>query len=125
METLVSVNCAEQAACSSPAPHASIWQDILAQAVTGELMAALNYTALSTICDEAEEVAEAMEHAEGEQGHAAAFAAEGRKLTREELSEQLAGVICRCTGYRNVITAVQRYIEESQPVGGGLEHVDG
>jgi aerobic-type carbon monoxide dehydrogenase small subunit (CoxS/CutS family) len=56
---------------------------------------------------------------------ATALAAEGRKLTREELSEQLAGVICRCTGYRNVITAVQRYIEESQPVGGGLEHVDG
>src|SRR5262249_14884781 len=72
--------CTEPAACSSSAPDASIWQDILAQAVTGELMAAMNYTALSTICDEPDEVAEALEHAQGEQGHAAAFAAEGRKL---------------------------------------------
>ena len=80
METLVSVSCSEQAVCSSLSPHASIWQDILAQAVTGELMAAMNYTALSTICDEPEEVSEALEHAQGEQGHAAAFAAEGRKL---------------------------------------------
>lgn len=80
MESLVSLNCPEQAVCSSPSPNASIWQDILAQAVTGEVMAAMNYTALSTICDEPEEVAEALEHAQGEQGHAAAFAAEGRKL---------------------------------------------
>jgi fatty aldehyde decarbonylase len=43
-------------------------------------MAAANYTALSTICDDPDEVAEALEHAQGEQGHAAAFAAEGRKI---------------------------------------------
>ena len=80
METLVSLSCSEAAVCTSPPTTASIWQDILAQALTGELMAAMNYTALSTICDEPEEVAEALEHAEGEQGHAAAFAAEGRKI---------------------------------------------
>jgi rubrerythrin len=80
MESLVSLNCPETALCPSPSPNASIWQDILAQAVTGELMAAMNYTALSTICDEPEEVAEALEHALGEQGHAAAFASEGRKI---------------------------------------------
>ena len=78
MESLVSLNCPDQAIC--PSPNASIWQDILAQAVTGELMAAANYTALSTICDDPEEIAEALEHAQGEQGHAAAFAAEGRKI---------------------------------------------
>jgi len=78
MESLVALNSSEHATCASP--HASIWQDILAQAVTGELMAAMNYTTLSTICDDPEEVAEALEHAHGEQGHAAAFAAEGRKL---------------------------------------------
>lgn len=78
MESLVTLNCGEQAVC--PSANASIWQDILAQAVTGELMAAMNYTALSTICDDPEEIAEALEHAQGEQGHAAAFAAEGRKL---------------------------------------------
>jgi fatty aldehyde decarbonylase len=80
MESLVSVNCSEQAVCNSPLPTASIWQDILAQAVTGELMAAMNYSALSIICDTPEEVDDALEHAQGEQGHAAAFAAEGRKI---------------------------------------------
>lgn len=78
MESLVALNGSEHVVC--PSPNASIWQDILAQAVTGELMAAMNYTALSTISDHPEEVAEALEHAEGEQGHASAFAAEGRKL---------------------------------------------
>jgi fatty aldehyde decarbonylase len=80
MESLVSLSCAEPAICAFPSPNASIWQDILAQAVTGELMAAMNYTSLSTICDDSEEVAEALEHAAGEHGHAAAFAAEGRKI---------------------------------------------
>lgn len=80
MESLVSLNCPEPAVCNSTLSTASIWQDVLAQAVTGELMAAINYRSLSTICDDPEEVAEALEHAEGEQGHAAAFAAEGRKI---------------------------------------------
>lgn len=80
MESLVSLNCSEPALCPSPSPNAAIWQDILAQAVTGELMAAMNYTALSTICDDPQEVAEALEHAAGEQGHAAAFSAEGDKI---------------------------------------------
>jgi len=48
--------------------------------MTGEMVAAMNYTALSEICDDPEEVADALEHAEGERGHAAAFAAEGRKI---------------------------------------------
>src|ERR1700691_5434128 len=80
MESLVSLNCPEQVVCNSPSPTASIWQDILAQAVTGELMAAMNYRALSTICDDPEEIADALEHAQGEDGHAAAFSAEGRKI---------------------------------------------
>jgi fatty aldehyde decarbonylase len=80
MESLVSMNCPAPVVCNSPLSNASIWQDILAQAVTGELMAAMNYRALSTICDDPEEVADALEHAQGEQGHAAAFAAEGRKI---------------------------------------------
>jgi fatty aldehyde decarbonylase len=80
MESLVSLSCPEAVECPSHSSTASIWQDILAQAVTGELMAAMNYTALSTICDAPKEVAEALEHAQGEQGHAAAFATEGRKI---------------------------------------------
>lgn len=69
--------------CDAPALTASltsIWQDILAQAVTGELMAAHNYAALAGICDDPAEREEAHEHAAGEEGHAAAFRAEGRKL---------------------------------------------
>jgi rubrerythrin len=66
--------------CTSLSTTAPIWQDILAQAMTGELLAAMNYTSLSEICDDPAEVADALEHAQGERGHAAAFAAEGRKI---------------------------------------------
>jgi len=60
--------------------NAPLWQDVLAQAVTGETIAVLNYSSLAEICIDPEEVADALEHAEGERGHAAAFAAEGAKL---------------------------------------------
>ena len=76
-----SVSCVDRqtsdCALSATAP---IWQDVLAQAVTGELVAAMNYTALSEICDHPEERAEALDHAEIERGHAAAFAAAGRRI---------------------------------------------
>jgi len=65
---------------ASLGPSALIWQDVLAQAMTGELIAAMNYSSLAEICNDPEEVAEALEHAEGERGHAAAFAAEGRRI---------------------------------------------
>jgi fatty aldehyde decarbonylase len=67
-------------ACTSLSPSAAIWQDVLAQAMTGELIAAMNYASLAEICDEPEEVADALEHADGERWHAAAFATEGRKM---------------------------------------------
>jgi rubrerythrin len=78
METPLGPGCSttERRSLSS----APIWQDVLAQAVTGELLAAMNYTSLSEICDDPAEVADALEHAQGERGHAAAFAAEGRKI---------------------------------------------
>jgi len=53
---------------------------VLATGDDGELVAAMNYTSLSEICDDPEQVAMHWEHAEGERGHAAAFAAEGRKI---------------------------------------------
>src|SRR5437016_13850098 len=82
MEPVIDLNCST-IECTSLSPNALIWQDILAQAMTGELVAAMNYTALSEICDDPEEVADALEHAAGERGHAAAFAAEGRKIGLE------------------------------------------
>src|SRR6202158_2498545 len=79
MEPLIDVNCSPME-CTSLSTSAPIWQDILAQAMTGELLAAMNYASLSEICHDPEEVADALEHAKGERGHAAAFAAEGRKI---------------------------------------------
>src|SRR5215469_442297 len=61
-------------------PTALVWQDILAQAVTGELIAAINYSSLAEICTDPEEVADALEHAENERGHADAFLREGKKI---------------------------------------------
>src|SRR5881392_1335116 len=77
MEHLIGVNCSAIESTSSGAP---IWRDILAHAMTGELLAAMNYTSLSEMCEDPTEIADALEHAQGEQGHAAAFAAEGRKI---------------------------------------------
>src|SRR5205085_8645872 len=79
MATVVSLNCSTSE-CTSILPNAPIWQDILAQAITGELLAALNYTSLAEICSDPAEIADALEHAANERGHAARFAAEGRKL---------------------------------------------
>jgi hypothetical protein len=80
METVIGPGCASARECTAPLPTAPIWQDVLAQAVTGELVAAMNYSALAEVCEDPEEVSEALEHAEIERGHAAAFAAEGRAI---------------------------------------------
>jgi rubrerythrin len=78
MQAVIALNSAME---STPlSPSAAIWQDVLSQAMTGELVAAMNYSALSGICDDPEEIADALEHAEGERGHAAAFALEGRRI---------------------------------------------
>jgi aerobic-type carbon monoxide dehydrogenase small subunit (CoxS/CutS family) len=34
----------------------------------------------------------------------------GTRLSRKELRNELAGVLCRCTGYQNIITAVEQYL---------------
>jgi fatty aldehyde decarbonylase len=80
MEPVLDFNASLAIECTPLSATAAIWQDVLAQAMTGELIAAMNYTSLSQICDDPEEVADALEHAQGERGHAAAFAAEGRKI---------------------------------------------
>jgi fatty aldehyde decarbonylase len=79
MEPVITLNCST-VKCVSLSTTSAVWQDVLAQAMTGELIAAMTYTSLSEICDDPEEVADALEHAAGEQAHAARFAAEGRKL---------------------------------------------
>jgi len=86
MEYATSLNRVGSPAVEDPSVAASVWQDVLAQAVTGELIAVLNYTSLSEICDDPAEAAEAIEHADGERGHAVAFTAEGKKLGLEVAS---------------------------------------
>jgi hypothetical protein len=80
MESVTAIQSASTMVCSLPLSTASIWEDVLAQAMTGELIAAMNYTSLAEMCDDPAEVADALEHAEGERGHAAAFAEEGRRI---------------------------------------------
>src|SRR5258706_2362393 len=80
MEPLASVRSNSPMECISLSTTAPIWQDILAQAMTGEILAAMNYASLSEICDDPAEVADALEPAPGERGHAAAFGAEGGKI---------------------------------------------
>src|SRR5438876_8497189 len=79
MEPLIRVNCTA-IECTSLSTSAPIWQDILAQAMTGELLAAMNYISLSEMCEDPAEITDALEHAQGEQGHAVAFATEGHKI---------------------------------------------
>ena len=110
MESVISLNCSVPSDCISLPTTTTIWQDILAQAMTGELVAVLNYSALAEICDDAEEKADALEHAEGEQGHAAAFAAEGRRMGVEVANnvdakywKRLREAFMRCIAERDFI----------------------
>ena len=50
MQPVMGISCSPAIGCI--ASSAPIWQDVLAQAMTGELLAAMNYTALSEICED-------------------------------------------------------------------------
>ena len=41
---------------------------------------------------------------------AVSLKASGRTLSRAEIREELAGVLCRCTGYENILRAVEDYV---------------
>src|SRR6202047_4193124 len=121
MEPLIDVNRSPME-CTSLLSSAPIWQDILAQAMTGELLAAMNYASLAEICDDPAEVANALEHAEGERGHAASFAAEGRKIGVDAINnvdakhwKRLREAFLRCIADRDFIACliVQEIMLES------------
>lgn len=38
----------------------------------------------------------------------------GKKYSREELKKLIAGHLCRCTGYVNILNAMERVVEEAQ-----------
>ena len=48
---------------------------------------------------------------------ATALAAQGRTLTRAELQEELAGVLCRCTGYEFIVNAVEAHLARRKDTG--------
>jgi len=41
-----------------------------------------------------------------------ALAQRGVELDEQTLREELSGNVCRCTGYQNIVAAVQRYLSE-------------
>lgn len=43
---------------------------------------------------------------------ATAMVDSGKKFTREEIKRELAGHLCRCTGYQNIVKAVEKAIEK-------------
>ena len=96
--------------CTSPSSSAPIWQDVLAHAMTGEFLAAMNYASLSEICADPAEIADALAHAQNERVHAAAFAAEGRKIGVDVANnveakhwKRLRGTFLQCIAERDFI----------------------
>jgi rubrerythrin len=78
--------------------------------MTGELLAAMNYDSLAEICDDPAEAAEALEHAQVERGHAAAFAAAGREIGVSVTNnvdakhwKRLRGSFLRCIAERDFL----------------------
>ena len=49
---------------------------------------------------------------------ALALAESGRALQGEALRSELAGNLCRCTGYVGILDAVERFLEQRAPEGG-------
>ena len=45
----------------------------------------------------------------------------GRTYTREELRKLISGHLCRCTGYQNILNAVERAVNEAHKFVGGAE----
>jgi carbon-monoxide dehydrogenase small subunit len=44
---------------------------------------------------------------------ATALAGRGERLSEAEIREEIAGVLCRCTGYDGIVKAIARHLEET------------
>jgi carbon-monoxide dehydrogenase small subunit len=44
----------------------------------------------------------------------------GQRLVGDALREELAGTLCRCTGYQHIVAAVERYFRERDAAGAGV-----
>lgn len=38
---------------------------------------------------------------------------QGKELTREEIKKKMSGNLCRCTGYQNIVNAVEKVMHEN------------
>ena len=45
----------------------------------------------------------------------------GKKYNREELRKMISGHLCRCTGYENILNAMERIVEETYKYVGNAE----
>lgn len=36
---------------------------------------------------------------------------EGRELSREEIRNEISGILCRCTGYEGIVSAIEAYLK--------------
>lgn len=45
----------------------------------------------------------------------------GKKYNREELKKLISGHLCRCTGYENILNAMERIVEETYKVVGATD----
>ena len=49
----------------------------------------------------------------------------GKRYNREELRKMISGHLCRCTGYENILNAMERIIESKKPEPGHLGECPG
>ncbi|MGL4607306.1 MAG: xanthine dehydrogenase subunit XdhC [Eubacteriaceae bacterium] len=49
---------------------------------------------------------------------AVAIVGSGKRYTRDELRKEISGHLCRCTGYQNILNAMERIVEEAHKVVG-------
>ena len=45
----------------------------------------------------------------------------GEAMTREQIREEISGVLCRCTGYEGIILAIEEHLSTR----GGAHEADG
>ena len=50
---------------------------------------------------------------------ATALLQSGKHYTREEIRREISGNFCRCTGYENILNAIEKALQNNEPEGGG------
>jgi carbon-monoxide dehydrogenase small subunit len=45
----------------------------------------------------------------------------GKTYTRDEIRKELSGHLCRCTGYENIVNAVEKAVDAVHNVAGATE----